>query len=339
MDLADDGNIDIKSQVLQHTLAQVATRQEGDIDSSNGKCCVICLDTISEPCGAQPCKHSDFDYLCLLSWIQEQPRCPLCKADIREVRYDFDDLARPTSWKTYKVPEPPKVERVVASVPRRPRPPRRNVPYYTAPRRQQSVDLVPPGAEDEAVLLRREVYQDQLYSLHVGSNRVSQYRDLTPQLFEQDPTLVSRARMWLRRELKVFEFLHMPPSNPQGADDTTTRRRANNAEFLLEYIVAILKTVDIQGSQGQAQDMLQEFLGRDHARLLLHELKSFLRSPFTSLGAWDSHVQYDQSKKRRRMTSDDLGESSGQRSRSQSEERTSHSPTRLRGDFYRPNYS
>ncbi|KAK7950945.1 uncharacterized protein PG986_006673 [Apiospora aurea] len=338
MDLAGDGNIDIKSKVLQHTLAQVATRQDGDTDSSGGKCCVICLDNISEPCEAQPCKHSDFDYLCLLSWIQEQPKCPLCKAGIREVRYDFDDLARQTSWKTYKVPEP-KADKVVTSVPQRPRPPRRNVPYYTAPRRHQDVDLTPNVAEDEAVLLRREVYRDQLYSLHVGSNRVSQYRDLTPQLFEQDPTLVSRARMWLRRELKVFEFLHTPLSNPQGADDTTTRRRANNAEFLLEYIVAILKTVDIQGSQGQAQDMLQEFLGRDHARLLLHELRSFLRSPFTSLGAWDSHVQYDQSKKRRRTSSDDPEESGGQRSRSRSEECPSNSQTRPRGDFYRPDYS
>lgn len=339
MDLADDGSIDIKSKVLQHTLAQVATRQEGDIDAYSGKCCVICLDHISEPCEAQPCKHSDFDYLCLLSWIQEQPKCPLCKAGIREVRYDFDDLARKSSWKTYKVPEP-KAEKVVASVvPRRPRPPRRNVPYYTAPGRRQDEDLTPPDAEDEAVLLRRGIYRDQLYSLHVGSNPVSQYRDLTPQLFEQDPTLVSRARMWLRRELKVFEFLHLPPSNPQGADDTTTRRRANNAEFLLEYIIAILKTVDIQGSQGQAQNLLQEFLGRDHARLLLHELKSFLRSPYTSLGAWDCHVQYDQSKKRRRTASDDPHDSRGQRSRSRSEERSWHSQTRQRGDFYQPKYS
>lgn len=339
MDLADDGNIDIKSKILQHTLAQVATRQEGDIDASGGKCCVICLDSISEPCEAQPCKHSDFDYLCLLSWIQEQPRCPLCKAGIREVRYDFDDLSRQTSWKTYKVPEL-NVEKLVApAVPRRPRPPRRNVPYYTAPGRRQDVDLTPPDVEDEAVLLRRGIYRDQLYSLHVGSNPVSQYRDLTPQLFEQDPTLVSRARMWLRRELKVFEFLHMPPSNPQGGDDVTTRRRANNAEFLLEYIIAILKIVDIQGSQGQAQEMLREFLGRDHARLLLHELKNFLRSPYTSLGAWDCHVQYDQSKKRRRTASDDLDDSNGQRSHSHSEERSSHSQPRRRGNCYRPNYS
>ncbi|KAK7970085.1 hypothetical protein PG988_009158 [Apiospora saccharicola] len=338
MDLADDGNIDIKSKVLQHTLAQVATRQEEDIDASSGKCCVICLDNTSEPCEAQPCKHSDFDYLCLLSWIQEQPRCPLCKAGIREVRYDFDDLARETSWKTYKVPER-KVEKVAASaVPRRPRPPRRNVPYYTAPGRRQDVELTPPDIEDEAVLIRRGIYRDQLYSLHVGSNPVSQYRDLTPRLFEQDPTLVSRARMWLRRELKVFEFLHMPPSNPQGGRRHYYQAACQQCRVLARVHHCYTEDCGYPRQSGQAQDMLKEFLGRDHARLLLHELKSFLRSPYTSLAAWDCHVQYDQSKKRRRMASDDPDGPSDQRSRSHSEERSSHSQTRRRGDCYRPNY-
>jgi hypothetical protein len=51
----------------------------------------------------------------------------------------------------------------------------------------------------------------------------------------------------MRRELQVFEFL-----NPERSNETGDRR-ANNAEFLLEYIVAILKTVDIQGSGGQAE--------------------------------------------------------------------------------------
>jgi hypothetical protein len=87
--------------------------------------------------------------------------------------------------------------------------------------------------------------------------------------------------------LQVFEFL--TPDNSTGSD-----RRANNAEFLLEYIVAILKTVDIQASGGQAEDMLQEFLGRDNTRLFLHELRAWLRSPYTSLAIWDRKVQYNE---------------------------------------------
>ena len=98
--------------------------------------------------------------------------------------------------------------------------------------------------------------------------------------------LVSRAKKWIRRELQVFPFL-----NPDGIGEEGIARRADNAEFLLEYIVAILKSVDIKG--GQAEDMLQEFLGRDNTRLFLHELKAWLRSPYTKLEDWDRHVQYD----------------------------------------------
>lgn len=144
-----------------------------------------------------------------------------------------------------------------------------------------------PVSADAALLRRRHVYRNKLFSLHVGSNRLSRFRDLTPGLFSRDEELVSRARKWTRRELQVFEFL-----NSDGTEAEGVSRRANNAEFLLEYIVAILKTVDIKGSGGQAEDMLQEFLGRENTRLFLHELRAWLRSPYTSLDDWDRHVQY-----------------------------------------------
>lgn len=107
--------------------------------------------------------------------------------------------------------------------------------------------------------------------------------------FSRDEELVSRARKWIRRELQVFEFLSSDGTEAEGVP-----RRANNAEFLLEYIIAILKTVDIKGSGGQAEDMLQEFLGRDNTRLFLHELRGWLRSPYISLDDWDRHVQYSE---------------------------------------------
>ena len=120
----------------------------------------------------------------------------------------------------------------------------------------------------------------------MGSNRLSRFRDLTPQLFAQDQELVSRARQWIRRELQVFQYL-----SAQQEGELITRK-ANNAEFLLEYIVAILKTVNIKGSGGQAEDMLSDFLGSDNTRLFLHELRAWLRSPYSSLEDWDRHVQY-----------------------------------------------
>lgn len=38
--------------------------------------------------------------------------------------------------------------------------------------------------------------------------------------------------------------------------------------------------------------MLTDFLGRQNARIFLHELHAFLRSPFTNLSHFDSFAQY-----------------------------------------------
>lgn len=41
--------------------------------------CVICLENVSERAISIPCKHDNFDFLCLISWLQERNTCPLCK--------------------------------------------------------------------------------------------------------------------------------------------------------------------------------------------------------------------------------------------------------------------
>lgn len=136
--------------------------------------------------------------------------------------------------------------------------------------------------------------------MRVGSNRLSQYRELTPELFNRDEELVSRARKWIRRELRVFAFLNPGPEEEERTPQQVSRaghqrlesRRANNAEFLLEYVVAILRTVDLKGSAGQAEELLRDFIGRENACLFLHELQAWLRSPYNSLEDWDRHVQY-----------------------------------------------
>jgi hypothetical protein len=51
--------------------------------------------------------------------------------------------------------------------------------------------------------------------------------------------------------------------------------------------------MDIQGSAAQAEDIIQELLGRENTRLFLHELKAWLRSPYGSLSTWDRVVQYN----------------------------------------------
>src|SRR5262245_58206643 len=62
--------------------------------------CIICLDPVSEICQANPCGHTSFDYLCLLTWVQIRTVCPLCKKDIRRLRYRSAEDGR---WKTHYV--------------------------------------------------------------------------------------------------------------------------------------------------------------------------------------------------------------------------------------------
>src|SRR5882724_3452923 len=40
--------------------------------------CVICLSAVSERAITVPCNHYTFDFICLVSWLQERSACPLC---------------------------------------------------------------------------------------------------------------------------------------------------------------------------------------------------------------------------------------------------------------------
>ncbi|KAI2631249.1 hypothetical protein GGS21DRAFT_171581 [Xylaria nigripes] len=331
---AEDVSDDLQSRVLQNTLAEIAARSEpADEGQPSEPCCVICLDSITEPCEARPCKHRNFDYICLLNWLERLSRCPLCKSNIHEVLYDFDSNGPGTS-RVYLVPQvtnetPPNEQSQTE----------RHNPQWTARRhiRRRYEDVRrQPVTQDGALVRRQQVYRNRLYSLHVGSNPKSRYRDITPTLFESEPELLSRARAWLRRELQVFEFLRTP-SCPQGREDAMTRRRANNAEFLLEYIIAILKTVDIQGSQGAAESMLSEFLGRENARLLLHELRNYLRSPW-SIEVWDRKVQYPSSTLELAKCDAEPMEHHGSLSNGHSSRSNSRLRQNRRSDSYRPSY-
>lgn len=212
--------------------------------------------------------------------------------------------------------------------PARPRTERYRYEQWLRPTRsfQRRLRVRQPSSPNAVLLRRRQIYRDQLYSLHVGSNRLSRFRDLTPQLFSHDEELVSRARKWIRRELQVFEYL-----DPDGSGAEGVTRRANNAEFLLEYVVAILKTVDIKGSGGQAEDMLQEFLGRDNTKLFLHELGAWLRSPYVSLEDWDRNVQYSDMSR-----GDGIYHQEGGTIHHAERSRPSSRASRPRGDRYEP---
>ena len=268
---------------------------EEDQATGQANRCVICLDIVSERAVASPCRHSSFDFLCLVSWLQESPTCPLCKAEVEAVEYGWRSRK---DFTVYKVPLNPSKQAFTPAVV----PSSHGLRTHTnwRPRRSRPC---PSLSSDAALLRRRHIYRHKLYSSHVGTNRLSRFSDLALQSLQQDEELISRARKWIRRELQVFEFLNpdyytskKEQEQEQEQEEVigTRRRKANNAEFLLEYIVAILKSVELKGSGGQAEEMLQEFLGRDNARLFLHELGAWLRSPYVLLEDWDRHVQYGQ---------------------------------------------
>ena len=242
--------------------------------------CAICLEAIKERAVATPCNHLSFDFICLVQWLQEHATCPLCKAEVKEVQYDWRS---PRDFKVYTVGQHNTAKpnashtRQRGSAARR----RRGIPW--GPQAASSSSSV--SAEDPSLTRRRQVYFDHTPSLHVGANRISQYQTFTPASFAASPALQTRARIFLRRELRVFGFLDRRPA---GA----------NREFLIEYLVAVLKSNDPKGADGHAGELVKEFLGREDARLLLHELDAWLRSPYERLGAWDSHVQYGRARER-----------------------------------------
>ncbi|KAG0647281.1 putative RING finger [Hyphodiscus hymeniophilus] len=339
----EEDDLDTRSRVLQTTLAQISSFRQYNDGAEDEECCVICMEAVSDKAVAQPCKHDNFDFLCLVSWFQERSTCPLCQADVKTVQYQFADNG---AFKTYEVPKAPQLSGTHGSLSEpglyfagRGRPSHTSTRYIPRPRftlgdeaqRRRSLhtsrSLPTP---DEAIQRRRHIYGSKLYSLHVGSNRVSRFREFTTQLFNSDQDLISRARTFMRRELQVFEFLN--PNNSPGSSD----RRANNAEFLLEYIVAILKTVDIQSSGGQAEDLIQEFLGRDNTRLFLHELRAWLRSPYISLEDWDRHVQYNESGKEHTQSESELGRRDDASRGRYRGPRGTRGSSRSRGDRYTP---
>lgn len=154
----------------------------------------------------------------------------------------------------------------------------------TRTRRRRHVER---PAVDPSVLSRRYVYNHQLYSLHVGSNPVSGFRDISPRVVASSPELQSKARKWIRRELQVFKSLQ-----PLASGESNRGLKARNAEFLVEYITAILRNIDLRDSSGKAHELLGDYFGRDNAWLFLHELESWMRSPCQDLQEWDQIMQY-----------------------------------------------
>lgn len=251
---------------------------------------MICLDEITEPCLASPCSHRNFDVTCLLRWLTEKASCPLCQSRITEVCVS---ATATTGEVRYFLTSSPSVEFPVSQQPPPSHPrPRAGPDRRSSSPRQVSSDDDPQNPDvraQEALRFRRRVYSRRVYSLHVGSSPATGFREWTREDLIEGSDFLSRARAWIRRELQVFAFLE--DSDHPLLTEGRRRRNGSNAGFVLEYVVAMLKWLDLQSSSGHAARLLTGFIGERHAPLFLHELRSFLRSPYT-VEQWDRHVQY-----------------------------------------------
>ncbi|KAK6509306.1 hypothetical protein TWF481_004062 [Arthrobotrys musiformis] len=231
--------------------------------------CCICLASVTSATRAvaTPCLHACFDFSCLVTWLEgAQSTCPVCKQRVEIVKYNFDPNG--TGFQKYKVKSSGSSNSTKTAAPRNLH---RRAEIRRLNNHTSSVSL--EGLADD-IPRRRFVYKHRLRSFYIGSNSSSRFKTYSPAIFRTSPTLVSKAKSFIRRELEVFDWTE------------------GNREWLVEYIVGILKTVRLKHASGKAEDLVEEFLGSEFAGVFLHELDAFLRSPFERVRDWDRWAKY-----------------------------------------------
>lgn len=223
--------------------------------------CSICLQEMSDLAMIHPCNHA-YDFHCIRRWSVLSRSCPLCKQDIQYIDHHFrgaicekycPQTKRPLNEGIRSLGE---IRRLRRRHEHARRFQRGAINHENANRRSIS-----GSSFMTALQYRQYVYDNGLISKYIGANKYSNFMPFTAEdIKENRRNLWSKASMFLRRDLEAFRFLN------------------GNREFLLQYILAgVLAHLDIQ-SEG-AHKLVSDFLGENYARTLLHELRTFLRSP------------------------------------------------------------
>ncbi|TCD65009.1 hypothetical protein EIP91_003330 [Steccherinum ochraceum] len=221
----------IKLEAEDEVLVGQPMESGGDEDPEvDGDHCSICLQNIEDRTLIPTCSH-EFCFECLLVWTGQSRRCPLCSRDVGEYlihhirsKYDFQ--------KHYLPPLP--IRRT-----------RREVQWGRNNRRAQERQAAAIDDLDRAIDRRRWVYRHRLYAKHVASNAFTRYRPFpTPTQFAANPDLITRATIFVRRELRVWGGL--------------------DVEFLTTFTISLMKSLDIRSES--AVKLLAEFLDMDTER-------------------------------------------------------------------------
>lgn len=250
--------------------------------------CAICLNPISTRTAAStsPCGHI-WDLECIAKWLEisKGRTCPLCKSTVEKILISDGQAG------------------VVALVVPSPLPAGEADEQndLVEERRSHSHRMRRLIADDKYIRLRyalvlarrRYVYRNGLKACHVGSNRYTQYRNVTPTLCRGK--LHSKAKAFIRRELSVFPFLDTFSAESSGyCESRHSNITSRDIEFLTGYLSALIQLVDTQTIKGAklASNTISDYLGHANTTIFLHELRAFLKSPFETLVEYDNVVQY-----------------------------------------------
>ncbi|TFK86603.1 hypothetical protein K466DRAFT_492480 [Polyporus arcularius HHB13444] len=247
-----------------------------ELEDTDAEHCSICLQPYADRTMIPTCSH-EFCFECLLIWTEQSRRCPLCSQDVGKYlmhnirsKYDFQKHYLPP-LRTSPQPESPAVVQANA----RRRVARRREIVWGQRRRRE---LEEADELEQAVEKRRWVYRHRLYAKHVASNPYTRYRPFpTPAQFSASQDYISRATVFIRRELRVWTGL--------------------DVEFLTTFTISLMKSLDIRSEP--AIRLLSEFLDMDaehgheraNAEHFAHELYSYIRSPYRDLSSYDKNVQ------------------------------------------------
>lgn len=184
--------------------------EEQDTDEEH---CSICLQPIADRTVVPTCSH-EFCFECLLIWTEQSRRCPLCSQGIGD--YLIHHIRSKYDYQKHYLPPlraSPRSLGLVLDAQRdaRRRAQTRREREWGRRRRQEQEQA---DELEKAIETRRWVYHHHLYAKHVASNRYTRYRPFpTPAQFSASPDLVSRATVFLRRELRVWSGLDVEVSS------------------------------------------------------------------------------------------------------------------------------
>ncbi|KAL1923408.1 uncharacterized protein VTP21DRAFT_8388 [Calcarisporiella thermophila] len=229
--------------------------------------CSICLQIYQDKSLLNSCFHA-FCFACILQWIEyaRRARCPLC---VQPFEYILHDVKSELDYKKYWVPEFKTESELRQPIDRsrRPNQYRRFQRRWQEPIEERQLSKT----QQEAVERRRYIYRHKLFAMHIGSNRYSKYREVSPTYFSSHPEAIRRLVPWIRRDLQAI-------------------LEEENAEIVREYVIAVLKTHDLRTES--ALELLRPFL-EPYTEHFVHELVAFARSPL-EIRAYDITVQYNE---------------------------------------------